>query len=234
MTIPKGGKLEGKPSPSTSCYKLDKERMNNMKNWKFIRQQTLDEDIKKFCGADWKDPGNDGIRIEYRKPGKQPFHPEYDRTYDEWNHVALHVGQGGKQGDCERALMEISAGCDHDPNPDINQNINQFNWKWGGERIDESGVRWAVEPVEERVYTQSDKGGGIRKCYTQPGGRFTEHGNKGNNGKELDDSAKMILIQCIHHMQYTGAEGKDDINCGGLLTTHMKRVSKSCIRCTSS
>lgn len=87
--------------------------MKDHKNWKFMQQTVLDDDIKAFCGNDWDTNAKGARRKEYH--GK-----------DDWNYLVLTVDEKGKQENCEKSLMDISAGCDFDPEPDVNKNINQF------------------------------------------------------------------------------------------------------------
>lgn len=209
-----------RPKDSKTCHKQDPERTKDLKNWKFVRQDILDTNIKDgICGPDWKDPGQDGLRVEYNIPKSQPV-DSWDHDVPSWSHVAFHIGAGAKKEDCERILMEISSGCDYDSRP-LEQNMNQFNFKWGGEII-ENGIKWAIEPLRERL----DLGLAHKKlwkCYIRENGLFSN--NKGNNGKNLDDEARMALAMCVHQMHQNGAEGRDDIDCGGLMKTGMRRVS---------
>jgi hypothetical protein len=210
-----------RPPPSKTCYKQDPERMKDLKKWKFVRPELLGKNIESVCGADWKDPGKDGFRIEYNIPKTQPV-DQWDHGLNEWSHVAIHVGAGARKENCLEALGKINNDCDHDASP-LDQNMNQFNFKWGGEVVDNAGAKWTIEPLRERVYTTKDIKGW--KCYVRPNGLFSQNGDKGNNGRELNDEARMALTMCVHNMHQAGSEGKDNIDCGGLMKTGMRRVS---------
>lgn len=94
-----------------------------------------------------------------------------------------------------------------------------------------SGVKASIVPVWSRVWTDGDSK--IQPTFSSCKAldKFSDKGGKGNNGAELDDTAKMTLQQCIH--QALHLEKADNLSCGGLLNMgfHRKGGYKSVKDC---
>lgn len=95
------------------------------------------------------------------------------------------------------------------------------SWKWGGEVELDNGVKFTIEPQRERIHFDRgdlnidpwlDDPPENHYCYSL--GKFSEHNNKGLNGVELNDKAKMTLQQCVAQLRHMTDD--TDFSCGGL------------------
>lgn len=104
-----------KPEFKKTCYKEDQERMKDHRNWKFVQQSSLAENIETYCN-EFTTTARDGEVTTFRS-----FE---DKDNDGWNTVTLHIQEpkGGlvDTDRCKTLFRQISDGCDGDAN------LNQF------------------------------------------------------------------------------------------------------------
>ncbi len=112
--------------------------------------------------------------------------------------VAWAAGTSLSADNCVNEMSELNSGCDGDPI------LNQFDFKWGGEKGSPS-LFYQVSPLTSRMPITSGGNSG-------DAGNGRSRGTTGKDGKTID---KAVLQMCLAGY---GDQGWDGLDCAGKLS----------------
>jgi len=112
--------------------------------------------------------------------------------------VAWAAGTSLSADNCVNDMSELNSGCDGDPI------LNQFDFKWGGEKGSPS-LFYQVSPLTSRMPITSGGNSG-------DAGNGRSRGTTGKDGKAID---KAVLQMCLAGY---GDQGCDGLDCAGMLS----------------
>ena len=154
----------------------------------FMEAGIMNDDIRKMCQAvSLLSRNREGGTFWSRYGAKTNDEVEIRVTWIKGLHLTLDT--------CVDQMSEISVGCDGDPV------LNQFDFKWGGEKLGRS-VYYNIHPTgPRRPLVSGDNHGALND-------QETRYGDTGRSGKKID---KAVLQMCLsgYNDQWS------DLDCAG-------------------
>lgn len=199
------------PQESLACTKLSIQDIHaHPETWKFVDQEMLDRHVGEFC--------EELNHLDNAAAGSFQRYYEQDTLNEMSLRAEWDSGASMTNADCNKYMLSPSKNCDWSGAP-IDDNPNQYNWKWGG--VQTFGkIKLSIVPIKQRARTTdlpTDKDWRNHHWWDvriQNPEDDKHKIPKGMNGKPWD---YVTLHQCLHDLRRRDWNGGAPYNCAGLV-----------------